>query len=587
MKVKFFFNLVLSGAMMLGIMTACGKIEMQEEAKSDRIAVQLNIDVVPVTTLRSDDRWGPGDRVGLFMKRAGQALTAGGAIYGEADNLSMRVEGELLVSDHTIYYPEDGNNVDFVAYYPHSSVGSGCTLAMNLTVQNETSPSDLLYSDNAGGITPSTTPVELNFVYALAKIKVTVTGSENLALTSSDFAGMTMNMVGLYRQASWRLADGSFSDFTDRSPISPYRTGNTAVSTTFEALVFPVAESGTITFVFNVGGDDYYCNVPNNFAGGMCYEYDIKLESSPIVVLLKAAVTPRTVTSDSFTARQMQDESQIKITPDAKTVDFQEADITVNVTASNPWTVVIPDNAGWVSVKSQTATQAILAVEKNESFEQRSALIIFRSNGEQVIFNLTQEMLPIIYIPKNTWQEYNLPGDAVNPNGNSQAYRINTMWNENYTTAWLGYYSNYGYGIPQQITWDLGVTAVLCRFKIWHMITGSTTVYYEYNVSSPRNFELWGSTNPNPDGSWDESWIPLGQFTTLPPSSNLQPTLADRTYMRENGHECVFEASAFAPNPFTPVRYIRLKTLTTFLTGISNDDRVTIKQIDFWGRIID
>ena len=183
------------------------------------------------------------------------------------------------------------------------------------------------------------------------------------------------------------------------------------------------------------------------------------------------------------------------------------------------------------------------------------------------------------YISHSTWEEVNLPNDAYLPLQEREQYKPYNMWNDDYLTQWVCYASREDNDMPQWITWDLGVTAVLNRLKIWHHPTD--TRIYGYN--SPKKFELYGSMAPNPDGSWDDKWIPLGKFETLPPSGSIPPTVEDMQFAL-NGIECEFEENDFAPNPFVPVRYLRFKTIETF-NGPRLQDGVWIKQIDFWGTI--
>ena len=183
------------------------------------------------------------------------------------------------------------------------------------------------------------------------------------------------------------------------------------------------------------------------------------------------------------------------------------------------------------------------------------------------------------YIPKDTWLLYALPTDAVLPYGGVEGYLPYHLWDEDTTTPYSVYCSSSDYPLPQWLTWDLGMTAQISRFKIY------PNPDWEYNLSTPKNIELWGSVYPNMNGSWDESWIPLGKFTLLPPSGNTTPTDADKTYAR-GGIDCELQENDFAPQAFVPVRYLRLKTIDTF-DGPSPYGRTMIHEISMWGVIVE
>ena len=183
------------------------------------------------------------------------------------------------------------------------------------------------------------------------------------------------------------------------------------------------------------------------------------------------------------------------------------------------------------------------------------------------------------YIPKNTWTELHLPTDTYEPYRNDQVYAVSKAWDDNTTAATGGcFISPEEAPIPQWQTWDLGVTIVLSRLKLWHCWN------YVFQYCNQKKFELWGSINPNPDGSWDESWIPLGAFECLKPSGlgdNI--TVEDIAFARD-GFDFELENNDFAPNPFVPIRYIRFKTVTVWEGPVKNG-AVYLQEISFWGQI--
>jgi len=176
-------------------------------------------------------------------------------------------------------------------------------------------------------------------------------------------------------------------------------------------------------------------------------------------------------------------------------------------------------------------------------------------------------------IPKNTWREYPMPGDALllaTGTGPSQ------LWNE----AYWDYFHTDLVPLPARFQFDLGVTAKLSRFKLWPRDLDLD----RWGRGMPKVFEVYGSITPNPNGNLDESWIPLGRFECVKPSGpGLTVTEEDRAFGRA-GIDFDFETSDFAPNPNVPVRYIRVRTLSTFNnTAISY---VVLSELAFWGSIV-
>ena len=184
------------------------------------------------------------------------------------------------------------------------------------------------------------------------------------------------------------------------------------------------------------------------------------------------------------------------------------------------------------------------------------------------------------FIPKNTWEEFRLPTDGL-PLGNNPQYFLHKAWDGNALTPANTFVSEYA-PLPQWQTWDLGVTITMNRFKLWHYENRPQN--YEYMHYNQRKFELYGSMSPNPDGSWDDSWIPLGQFECVKPSGQTPPTAEDYAFARA-GFEFELEANEFAPEPFVPFRYVRFKTVTVWSTLLVNPP-VYIGEISFWGQIL-
>ena len=182
-----------------------------------------------------------------------------------------------------------------------------------------------------------------------------------------------------------------------------------------------------------------------------------------------------------------------------------------------------------------------------------------------------------IIIPWNTWQEYSLEGDAVELIG--AQYFIRNIWNGDRTNIGATYYSDV-LPLPQIITWDLGRTIIMSRLKVWPRNTPSD-LWVRAHV---RVFELYGSVDPNPDGSLDESWIPLGRFEAVKPSPGETITQEDIDFALQ-GFEYDLEVNEFAPDPFVPVRYIRFRTISTF--GSVAASSVCIQEINFWGKFVD
>lgn len=169
---------------------------------------------------------------------------------------------------------------------------------------------------------------------------------------------------------------------------------------------------------------------------------------------------------------------------------------------------------------------------------------------------------------------YLLPGDNT-----SQSH---ANWNLAYFLREQRAATSYGYAnysnsqLPHTITVDLGAKAKISRFRTWQI--GSNRVYQESNV---KDFELWGSNDPNPNGEYDASWFLLGRYTVTKPSG--------LPYGQVNSVDIATAAAGdeFLMDPATPTaRYVRIRMLSTFTTPEGSAGLVWLTGFNVWGQYI-
>jgi hypothetical protein len=130
------------------------------------------------------------------------------------------------------------------------------------------------------------------------------------------------------------------------------------------------------------------------------------------------------------------------------------------------------------------------------------------------------------------------------------------------------YHSGDADRMPQWGTFDMGVSAKLSRLT-WFMRTG-----WFYSLHNPRVVEIWGSNNPNPDGSFDASWTLLKAHTQIKPSGLPEGQLSQADIDAATAGETVV-----FPLDVPKVRYIRFKTFKNW----SNGTYVNFNEMMMWG----
>lgn len=183
---------------------------------------------------------------------------------------------------------------------------------------------------------------------------------------------------------------------------------------------------------------------------------------------------------------------------------------------------------------------------------------------------VTLDIAQPIALDKSKFIEYKLPSDAPL---SRYADAMADLW-DGTATSQTFYGTETGSGSPHWFTFDMGVTAVLSRIQHFQRALDNHSLLY--NNANVRVFEVWGSNDPNPDGSWDDSWVKLLDGVSQKPSGLPRGQLnEDDLAQVENGEDFVF------PEDLPAVRYIRVKVLDTW--NPAANDRSFIAEWTLYG----
>jgi hypothetical protein len=158
-----------------------------------------------------------------------------------------------------------------------------------------------------------------------------------------------------------------------------------------------------------------------------------------------------------------------------------------------------------------------------------------------------------------------LPTDEVTPV--EAGYPMDRMWDDQINSGIFA--TRHSTSTPQWFAFDLKKKVVISRMKMHQR--GEN---YTYTGSNVKQFELWGSNNPDQDGGW-ANWNYLGTFNSYKPSGPGVVTAEDKQYAAVDGED--FDLSFIPP----AYRYVRFKTMATWGGG----PQITISELSFWGQI--
>lgn len=177
-------------------------------------------------------------------------------------------------------------------------------------------------------------------------------------------------------------------------------------------------------------------------------------------------------------------------------------------------------------------------------------------------------------LDKKLFRALKLPSDA-NTFGSGP---LANLWNDKVAggsssnNTWFR--SANGSGVPHWVTFDLGVTAKLSRFsEIPRGAEDEPNLLY--SAGDPQLYEIWGTDNYNPDGSFT-GWTKLMDCEVVKPSGLPVGVNSNEDLLRaQEGHQFKFPAG------LPPVRYLRIKLVQTF----GNADYFWMAEMTLFGEI--
>lgn len=216
-----------------------------------------------------------------------------------------------------------------------------------------------------------------------------------------------------------------------------------------------------------------------------------------------------------------------------------------------------------------TSSSRIVLTRRGLESETRLYGVYLRDRWNNTSEIMYKEITPLeeIKLPTSTWTNAALPTDEYQSWQNDPNFDLWHLWDGNYHD-WV-WASTWGHKI-RWITISLGYTAIVNRFILYHRYSE------EYASAAERRIQLWGSMDPNMDGSWDDSWYLLGDFEHFKPSGyNDDGTVGtitdeDLDYWR-NRNEHEMEYTDEVENPYREFRYLRIKFLGTYANYLDEE----------------
>ena len=239
--------------------TACSK--ENENVSTTPQAVRFT---TSIATKATGAKWAQRDSIGIRMFDG-----SNNTVNGYTNRLyTTDTLGVLTSAAEDMYYPLDGSNVGFSAYYPYLPNLTD-TYTVDVTNQSVPTKIDLLYAHSAVSYNKRTAMVPLTFNHSLSKFVI----KTHAGVGISSLAGMQVTIQGMNTSAPFHLTDGTFGTPTQVAPL-PTRTITDGEQ--YEAIVIPAATLSAITVEFTLSGELFTWHAPAlTFEAGKAHEWEV------------------------------------------------------------------------------------------------------------------------------------------------------------------------------------------------------------------------------------------------------------------------------------------------------------------------
>lgn len=267
--------------MLAALMLAGCNNEVEEQVMdSKRVPLQINGDINMLMTRAADDHWDDNDTIGVYMVNGENNSIVGNVsnyryVTGEG-NGSFSPDGP----DNTAYFPDNGDAVDVVAYYPQGNVVDN-KLPLDLSDQSVQPDIDLM-SAKAVGASKSNPAVKLEFKHRLTKLFFVIEGdvkTDGIEATISDqYTKIQYDILN----DELLIAEGSKPE----EIVMKYWNQDEGKNRFVEAIVLPnegnnSAEDRKLTFKLNEKEFNVAIGKDTEFEAGKKYIYTVKFEQTP------------------------------------------------------------------------------------------------------------------------------------------------------------------------------------------------------------------------------------------------------------------------------------------------------------------
>lgn len=254
-----------------------------------RVALQATSGI-RMNTRAYDKTWEAGDAIGIYMLNGTATDGDGNRKYTTAEKTE---NGSFTAAEgQTLYFPVDGSQRDFVAYYPYrETLADGNVYTVDVSNQASQKDIDLMGAAKVERKDKLNPQVAFVFTHKLVKLAVTIR-ADGTSLTDADLAGTTVSITHQQTAATYNVLTGGEATVTTGTAkeIDLHTDGLKA-----EGIVLPAATTAGMELMFtvpNLDNQKFHWDVNSAaqskaFVAGSKYLYTITIGKAGVEVSSK------------------------------------------------------------------------------------------------------------------------------------------------------------------------------------------------------------------------------------------------------------------------------------------------------------
>ena len=255
--------------MLVFILLSCVKDEVRMAVDNDDGIINTIKSSVSYTV------WSSGDIIGISAYMSGTSYIYNGSSHKQYQAFGSGLFSPLTDKDKIIY-PINGDDIDFIAYYPYIPGIVNDIYEIDISDQTSLKAIDFLYSNSTKENNIHSTGTELIFNHQLSKIVIDVIPGNGL--TEENLNGMNIFLVGFRYSAAFNLLNGSLLPNLEIIPIKMNTVGSRS-----EAIVLPGSASDISISIILPGTYIYSASLPDAvFLPGTVYHYYASVNKTEI-----------------------------------------------------------------------------------------------------------------------------------------------------------------------------------------------------------------------------------------------------------------------------------------------------------------